>query len=71
VAAGKPVIALRTTSHAFAALGDAAVQPGHAAWPQFDREVLGCSYTGHHGNKGQGKDDPVNARIGLSLCGSH
>ena len=34
---GKPVVALRTSSHAF------------QNWPEFDDTVLGCNYTGHHG----------------------
>ena len=38
--AGKPVVALRTSSHAF------------QNWLEFDDLVLGCNYTGHHGNKG-------------------
>ncbi len=42
---GKPLIALRTSSHAFAARG--AVKEGLAQWPEFDREVLGCTYAGH------------------------
>lgn len=36
-AAGKPVVALRTSSHAF------------QNWLEFDDVVLGCNYTGHHG----------------------
>ena len=48
--AGKPLAALRTTSHAFAAEPSDAE---HAAWPEFDREILGCHYQGHHGNKGE------------------
>ena len=37
--AGKPLVALRTSSHAF------------ENWKEFDREVLGGNYKGHHGNK--------------------
>jgi type 1 glutamine amidotransferase/nicotinamidase-related amidase len=36
--AGKPVVGLRTASHAF------------QNWPEFDHAVLGGNYTGHHGN---------------------
>lgn len=50
VAAGKPVIGIRTASHAFARRKDWKLPAGHAEWPEFDREVLGCHYTGHHGN---------------------
>jgi nicotinamidase-related amidase/type 1 glutamine amidotransferase len=46
LAAGKPVVGIRTASHAFDAKGKlAAVQ---AVWPTFGAEVLGCNYTGHH-----------------------
>jgi type 1 glutamine amidotransferase len=48
IAAGKAVVGIRTASHAFA---PKVVAPGHAAWPQFDREVLGGSYDGHFGNE--------------------
>lgn len=45
--AGKPLVAIRTASHGFDA------QPPderHAAWPNFDREVLGGHYLNHYGN---------------------
>ncbi|MBN2314195.1 MAG: ThuA domain-containing protein [Sedimentisphaerales bacterium] len=48
VAAGKPLIALRTASHAFDARGSA--PKGYAEWPTFDPEVLGGNYHGHHGS---------------------
>jgi type 1 glutamine amidotransferase len=34
---GKPLVALRTSCHAF------------ETWKPFDKDVLGCTYTGHHG----------------------
>src|SRR5688500_2656395 len=37
--AGNPLVALRTSSHAF------------ENWKQFDKEVLGGNYSNHHGNK--------------------
>jgi len=46
---GRPLVALRTTSHAFAPLHGAAVPEGCESWEQFDRDVLGCEYEGHHG----------------------
>lgn len=49
--AGKPLVAIRTTSHAFASFPGQAVPVGHDAWVEFDREVLGCHYEGHYGNK--------------------
>ena len=48
VAAGKPVVALRTASHGFDATPKA---PGYAAWPTFDIDVLGMKYGGHYNNK--------------------
>lgn len=50
VGRGGPVIGVRTASHAFA-LRDAAPPEGHDAWPEFDADVLGGSYDGHHGNE--------------------
>lgn len=50
VAAGKPVVGIRTASHAFALRGkEAKVPEGHADWPGFDREVLGGNYHDHYG----------------------
>src|SRR4029077_830952 len=44
VAAGKPVVGIRTASHAFDAKGKPA--EGRAVWPKFDPEVLGGNYSG-------------------------
>ena len=44
---GKPVVALRTSSHAF------------QNWPEFDDTVLGCNYTGHHGNGPKAQISPA------------
>jgi type 1 glutamine amidotransferase/nicotinamidase-related amidase len=49
VAEGHPVVGLRTASHAFSPRGNAAVPEGHDAWTSFDADVLGGSYSGHHG----------------------
>ena len=51
VRGGGPIVGIRTASHAFA-LRDGKPPAGHAAWPEFDRQVFGGNYTGHHGNKG-------------------
>ena len=45
---GKPLIALRTASHAFDTRGNA--PDGHVEWRDFDHEVLGGNYHGHHGS---------------------
>ena len=44
LAAGKPVVGIRTASHAFS-LRDKEPPAGYAAWPEFDAEVLGGHYT--------------------------
>ncbi len=49
VAAGKPVVGIRTASHAFAPRAGAPVPPGRGVWGGFDAEVLGGHYTNHHG----------------------
>lgn len=48
IESGKPVIGLRTASHAFVLRGK---EPpaGHADWPGFDHDVVGGNYHGHHG----------------------
>ena len=63
VGAGKPLVAIRTSSHAFD-LRSSPPPEGHAAWPEFDPDVLGGNYQGHHNNKpkknkpGNNKEDP-------------
>jgi type 1 glutamine amidotransferase len=50
VAAGKPLVGIRTASHAFALpLKTKLTDPKLATWPEFDAAVLGGHYTGHHG----------------------
>jgi type 1 glutamine amidotransferase len=48
VAAGKPVVGLRTANHAFQAGPPSA---DFAAWNDFDTAVLGGHYAGHYNNK--------------------
>ncbi|MGE3313350.1 MAG: PVC-type heme-binding CxxCH protein, partial [Limisphaerales bacterium] len=48
VDAGKPVVGIRTSSHAFDAKP---ADTDHAAWSTFDVDVLGAHYGGHYGNK--------------------
>jgi nicotinamidase-related amidase len=47
VAARKPLVAIRTASHAFEPHGQAL--PADRQWPDFDTEVLGANYENHHG----------------------
>jgi len=48
VDAGKPVVGIRTASHGFAP-ASGKMPAGMTAWTEFDRDVLGGNYTGHHG----------------------
>lgn len=48
VAAGKPVVGIRTASHAFC-LRKKSAENGMESWPKFDAEVFGGNYTNHHG----------------------
>ncbi len=50
VRSGKPVVGIRTASHAFS-LRERVPQAGLAAWPEFDAEVFGGNYTNHYGNE--------------------
>lgn len=49
--AGKPLVAIRTTSHAFAARANVTVDPSLDQWPTFDVDALGGKYDNHYGNK--------------------
>ena len=49
VAAGKPVVGIRTASHAFC-LRNRPASDGMDSWPEFDAQVFGGNYTNHHGN---------------------
>jgi len=48
LAAGKPLVGIRTACHAFAPRGQETGGGGSAWWPTFDPEVFGGNYTGHH-----------------------
>lgn len=50
VASGKPVIGIRTASHAFAPRKGETLAEGVDMWEAFDKEILGCAYKGHHAN---------------------
>lgn len=52
VASGKPVVGIRTASHAFH-LHEEYPPEGLADWREFDRDVLGGNYHMHHGNKSE------------------
>ncbi|MFO0919473.1 MAG: PVC-type heme-binding CxxCH protein [Planctomycetaceae bacterium] len=50
LAAGKPLVGIRTANHAFC-LRNSPPPDGLADWPEFDKDAIGGSYTGHHGNE--------------------
>lgn len=67
----KPVVGIRTASHAFSPRGNQPVPKGKAVWPTFDAEVLGGNYHGHHSTNGARvraepaqKDHPILKGIG-------
>lgn len=49
VLSGKPVVGIRTASHAFARRAGTPLPEGSGEWPEFDPLVLGGHYTNHHG----------------------
>jgi nicotinamidase-related amidase/type 1 glutamine amidotransferase len=49
VASGKPLVGIRTASHAFSLRGKKSPQ-GCATWESFDADVFGGHYTNHHGD---------------------
>ena len=63
LARGKPLVALRTSSHAFA-LRRGTPPEGHADWPAFDEEVLGGRYELHYDNR-EGTDVFVRPEAGV------
>jgi len=62
VAANKPLVAIRTSCHAFATRSGETPE-GRATWQRFDRDVLACNYHGHHGNRVAKGDSPTQAWI--------
>jgi type 1 glutamine amidotransferase len=65
IASGKPVVGIRTASHAFALRGKDAKPPaGCADWPEFDHEILGGNYNDHyaHGLETWAKIMPAQAQ---------
>ncbi|MEQ8791472.1 MAG: ThuA domain-containing protein [Pirellulaceae bacterium] len=49
IESGKPVVGVRTASHAFS-LRNQQPPAGYEAWPELDHDILGGNYTNHHGN---------------------
>ena len=49
VAAGKPLVGIRTANHAFC-LRNQPAPDGLEDWPHWDAQIMGGSYTNHYGN---------------------
>jgi nicotinamidase-related amidase len=53
VAAGKPLVGIRTACHAWCLRNEkenlAAAEKGQSSWPEFDPDILGGHYTNHYG----------------------
>lgn len=49
LAAGGPLVGIRTANHAFALRPGQQAMEGHETWPEFDAQVIGGNYEGHHG----------------------
>ncbi len=49
VAAGKPILGIRTASHAWCLRGQEPPE-GRAAWPEWDKQVFGGNYSNHYAN---------------------
>ena len=60
---GKPLVGIRTACHAFSLpLNSISPVPeGHDSWPEFDPQVLGGHYVGHHAGSG---DVPISTAPG-------
>jgi type 1 glutamine amidotransferase/nicotinamidase-related amidase len=79
VAAGKPLVGIRTACHAFAPADKNRGRQPVGGWPEFDPEVIGGHYTGHHGNGPQStltiapgaKDHPVLRGVDLARLTGH
>jgi nicotinamidase-related amidase len=68
VASGRPLLGIRTASHAFSANGNVPRSGGNieaakenaseylAQWTEFDKDVLGGNYKGHYGHLNTGTD---------------
>ena len=60
VADGKPVIGIRTASHAFA-LRKETPPDGHGTWDEWDKKIMGGNYDGHYG-----RENPAESTVFLS-----
>jgi type 1 glutamine amidotransferase len=66
VSAGKPVVGIRTASHAFSLVRGQKLAEGNAEWTQFDAEVIGGNYTNHHS-----KSAPIHVTVSDPAVAKH
>lgn len=50
ISSGRPMVAIRTSSHAFVRNKGPRLPRSVLEWPEFGKEVIGCNYTGHDRN---------------------
>ena len=48
ISSAKPIVGIRTSSHAFD-LKKSPIPEGHQVWNEWDNEIMGGNYNGHHG----------------------
>ena len=54
---GKPVVGIRTASHAFSVRKNR--PPNGVEWPEFDHDILGGNYHGHYDKNPEGSDTSI------------
>lgn len=76
LAGGKPLVGIRTASHAFHTRGKH--PPGCDEWQEFDAQVLGGNYHGHHGDgpqvavrRASGTDHPILRGVSVESLVGH
>jgi len=71
VLTGKPVVGIRTASHAFVLAKNQKPAAGNADWPEWDATVIGGNYANHHGKgppiavTGTTLDHPILAGVAI------
>ena len=74
LSSGKPVIGIRTASHAFELRKESPLK-GHQQWPEWDQSVIGGNYQGHHGkgkvclvnNLSSSSNHPILKKVNLPI----
>jgi hypothetical protein len=58
-ASRKPIVGIRTANHAFILSPGNTKKPGYEEWPEWDAQVIGGNYSGHHRKAGPVKVSAV------------